>query len=89
MSKTIKTLTVTMLDFDDLSRASNDVIISRFLHHYRNSKKALYPKSVIFDACEIKRGANIVVLNLLSQGIVVGVYQMVPPPDFSQRPIQI
>ena len=94
MGKSLKIITVVMLDFDSLASSGDEVVVGRVSFLLQSSKRRLFPKSVQFDSAQVERAPARLTIRLLhtSKGpapVTVGIVAFIPPTDFSQRPVMI
>ena len=83
MRNTVKTITVTVVDFENLANRSDEEIISRFKYTCRNSKKRILPKAVEGMSSEVRRDRDLLVIDHFdSLGQKVAEFRFAPLPSF-------
>lgn len=79
----MKLITVTLVDFDDLAKRSDEEILSRFVFAYRSSKKRILPKSVVGMSKRVRREGGLLSVDLVdSEGKTVAELRFAPIPPF-------
>jgi hypothetical protein len=92
MAKSIPSISVILLDFDQLARSNDEVVIARFRFYCANSRKRVFPKSVFFNAYRVERNPEQITIHLLdasnpSNHRTTALYSFLAPPNFSKRPL--
>ena len=91
----LKAITVILLDFDDLSRSSDQHVIQRMVFACRMSKKALLPRNLNYNFARVSRQPQLITIHLLlvdqqtSKEREVALFSFAPPPDFSRGSLMI
>ena len=91
----MKAITVILLDFDNLSRSSDQHVIQRMVFACRMSRKALLPRNLNYNFARVSRQPHLITIHLLlvdpqtSKEREVALFSFAPAPDFSQVPVML
>jgi hypothetical protein len=88
-SKTFPVIQAMNVRFDEIARMSDQEIYAYFVFMCRSSRKKIFKKTPIFNHYLVSRGANELRIDLINGDRITGRFSFIPPPDFSQRMVQI
>ncbi len=91
----MKAVTVILLDFDNLSRSSDQHVIQRMVFACRMSRKALLPRNLNYNFARVSHQPHLITIHLLlvdpqtSKEREVALFRFAPAPDFSRVPVML
>lgn len=81
----IHAVTAVYLDFDSLSKCTDDAIFGRMRFALSLSKKRLFPRTLKCTQYRVERAQNFVTIHLLDGDAEKARFSFVPPPTFGGR----